>query len=414
MYKSQIFESEKSCCYRSRMPSPSRKQLLQSGSRKTIAVYMIDWSEWPRQVARGVQRFAHDRSDWRIYFAAGEAGAEQVVNHPERFDGIVTASLREVSTWKRILQQEMTKVVAVTSTIPKTLAAIEGVRVNDAQVAEAIGRHLTAGGFRHLAFAFGPKAGWRNLRAEALVAYAAQNGCSCEVLPLQPKLSYRESLRSLARTIAKSTKPMAIVTWNLSVGRLVVEACRLAKVDVPSDVAVVSWDDDPIVAETLEPTVSAAVLPAEKVGFEAASLLDRLMSQKSPSIPSARLVSPSGLLHIRQSSDVGSLKDRDVFLVMQYIREHGTEPLRIDRIANALHLSRRTMERNFRRITGKSVHDVILSTRLERAKQLLIETEWTTSKVAQFSGLGTEQSLRQNFVKFERITPGLYRARFRQ
>ena len=37
---------------------------------------------------------------------------------------------------------------------------------------------------------------------------------------------------------------------------------------------------------------------------------------------------------------------------MQYIREHGTEPLKVSHLAKVLGISRRKLEQNFLRVTG--------------------------------------------------------------
>ena len=44
--------------------------------------------------------------------------------------------------------------------------------------------------------------------------------------------------------------------------------------------------------------------------------------------------------------------NRDVHLAMQYIREHGTEPLKVSHLAKVLGISRRKLEQNFLRVTG--------------------------------------------------------------
>jgi LacI family transcriptional regulator len=124
------------------------------------------------------------------------------------------------------------------------------------------------------------------------------------------------------------------------------------------------------------------------------------------------LVEPSGVLHVRQSSDVSALRDREVHRALQYIRLHATEPIRIPLIAKAMGISRRKLELDFARVTGHAPSHAIARTRLDLAKQLLIETHWPMEKIAARSGLGTEPALRRAFVEHEKMTPGQYRVRF--
>jgi LacI family transcriptional regulator len=146
------------------------------------------------------------------------------------------------------------------------------------------------------------------------------------------------------------------------------------------------------------------------MGYEAARLLARLFEGVRPTEPV--LVEPSDLLHIRQSSDVLALKDRNVHRALQYIRTHATEPIKVPQIAEAMGISRKKLELDFARFLGRTPGQAIAVARLEVAKQLLVETHWPTDKIATRSGFGTEPTLRHAFYEYEKMTPGDYRIRF--
>jgi LacI family transcriptional regulator len=386
------------------LPASLRRRLF-------IAVRLRAWSEWDRQVIRGVQRFAHDRPNWRLYVETGEAGSSRLLSGKLPLNGIITSILLDAApTWKRLVRAPNLRAVAITSAVPASLSSIPRVRIDDAKVAASIGRHLLAGGFRRLAYYGIQRPGVVDARQKGLTDFAAAEGYPCDFMPASKRRG-APSLDSTARWVARLPKPIGIVTWNMSQARQLVEACSRAGVDVPEQAAVVAWDDDPIIAETLEPTISAAVLPAERLGYEAAALLDRLLDG-APAPEAPVTIEPAGILHVRQSSDVSTLKDRDAQLTLQYIREHGTGPLKVSHIASALRISRSKLEREFVRVTGQTPHQAITHVRMERAKQLLVETEWRLSKVAERCGMGTEETLRRLFQSHERMTPGAYRERF--
>jgi LacI family transcriptional regulator len=378
---------------------------------RRVAVQLRDWSEWCRQVIRGVQRFAHERPDWRLYVDAGHGGPSRVLGNGVALDGIVTGVLDDTRAWKRVLGAGRTKVVAFTAVVPTALEALPRVRVDDAKVASTIGRHLLAGGFRRLAYCAAHMPGMDDARRRGVCAFAESQGVPCDVYTHRPGEGIDIRMPSLVRWVKKLPKPVGIATWNMAVARSVVEACQRAGVNVPEQVAVVAWDDDPMLAETLEPTLSANVLPAEQLGYEAARRLDALMNGSTPPTPAA-VIEPSGVLRVRQSSDVSTLKDRDVHLAMQYIREHGTEPLSVPKVAKSLGISRRKLEQHFARVTGHTPHDAIVRVRLDRAKQLLLETNWPLARIAERAGMGTAQTLRRLMTADEGLTPAEYRRRF--
>lgn len=380
-----------------------------------VALRIADWSSWARDVVRGVQHFAHGRADWNLHIAGGDLDPRAGHNRIE-FDGLITHRLVDVASIRRLMRTSNTKIVTFSSNVPTVFKGLPRVKVDDAKMAESIGRHLISGGFRQFAFyglAHSPNLRHENSRWEALKAFATAQGLPCEAfIQTAARSGSRAQLNSISRWLKRSPKPLGVVTWNVGMARLFAEACQAAELSVPEEVAIVSWDDDPMIAQAMEPSISAAVLPAEKLGYESARLLDAVLSGRVTEPFKPVLVEPSGLIRIRKSSDVSALKDRDVFLAVQYIREHAIESIRVSDVAAAVGISRSKLESEFRRILSQTPRDVIVSVRLEYAKQLLLETDWPTSQIAQRSGFGTEPTLRAAFIAGEKTTPGNYRARF--
>jgi LacI family transcriptional regulator len=384
-----------------------------AAARRTVAVRLRDWSEWCRQVVRGVQHFAHDRPSWRLHVEIGMTDAVRVAPDELVIDGMITGIIGTSTPWRRLLREARTQVVALTAAVPNSMAKVVRVQVDDALVARTIGQHLLAGGFRRLAYFGTLRPGFRNARSRGLLSFAQTENIPCEIFEPKPGKSMGVPMAQLTRWVKKLPKPVGIAAWNINIARNVIQACQRAHVSVPEEVAVVAWDDDPLLAETLEPTITAIVLPAERVGFEAAKLLDQLMEGAGPRPTEPVTIAPSGILHVRQSSDVSSLKDRNVHLAVQYINEHATEPLKVTQIAHELRISRRKLEQDFVRVTGQTLHEAIVRVRLERAKQLLLDTDWRLERVADRSGMGSTQTLIRRVLRHEGITPAEFRERFR-
>ena len=69
-----------------------------------------------------------------------------------------------------------------------------------------------------------------------------------------------------------------------------------------------------------------------------------------------------------------------------------------------------TLERRFARTLGRSPKEEILRVRLNRARQLLVETEFPLSLVAEKIGLEHAEYLNVIFKKKTGLTPGQFRA----
>ena len=86
-----------------------------------------------------------------------------------------------------------------------------------------------------------------------------------------------------------------------------------------SDVAVIGAINDPLVCSLCVPRLSSIDVPCRAIGFEAARMLQQLMSGKRPQAP---LLLPPGEIVVRQSSDTLSVADTDIASAVRFIREH--------------------------------------------------------------------------------------------
>lgn len=89
-----------------------------------------------------------------------------------------------------------------------------------------------------------------------------------------------------------------------------------------------------------------------------------------------------------------------------------SEPLTVERLAAAAHLSRRTFIRAFRAHTGATPAAWIKRQRLDEARRLLETTDLPIDQVAAACGFGSTVTLRQNFAAAFDTSPSEYRRRF--
>jgi LacI family transcriptional regulator len=180
---------------------------------------------------------------------------------------------------------------------------------------------------------------------------------------------------------------------------------------VPDDVAVLGVDNDDVFCELSNPPLSSIALNAETAGYRAAELLDAMMrgrTQKPAHIPAEVL----GVV-TRISTDFIAVGDPDIAAALQFIRRERGNHISVDDVAESSPLSRRTLEKRFRSATGRTILEDIRLVRLERAKQLLVETSHSISKVAALSGFGSSGYFIQFFQRQVGKTPRKYRSEMR-
>jgi len=97
----------------------------------------------------------------------------------------------------------------------------------------------------------------------------------------------------------------------------------------------------------------------------------------------------------------------------RWASEHLDEPLTLQNLAEQESVSVRTFTRRFRQEVGLSPLQWLNRQRVDRARQLLEETDLTIDQIAVEAGFGTTASLRQHLQSTLRISPSMYRNNFR-
>jgi AraC-like DNA-binding protein len=86
------------------------------------------------------------------------------------------------------------------------------------------------------------------------------------------------------------------------------------------------------------------------------------------------------------------------------------EPLDVQELARAAHLSPAHFSREFRRAFGETPHQYLLTRRLERAAELLRNTDRSVLEVCLAVGLTSVGSFTTSFGRLFGLTPTAYRA----
>lgn len=100
--------------------------------------------------------------------------------------------------------------------------------------------------------------------------------------------------------------------------------------------------------------------------------------------------------------------------IRQYIRSRLSEEITRDELAAYVYLNPAYLSRLFKKETGLSISDVIIQERLQKAKQLLEETELKITDIAEQVGYTSLGSFSNLFKRVVGTTPQQYRARNRK
>lgn len=288
--------------------------------------------------------------------------------------------------------------------------------VDNGAVSRLAAEHLLERGFRRFAFCGFAGVYWSDVRRDAFQQAVRAAGCTCDfhyLPPLAPAARSRDRMEArLTCWVSNLPKPVAVMACCDPPGVMLLEACRRGGVAVPEEAAVIGVDNDEPLCMIADPPLSSVNSNHERVGFEAAALLDRLMSGECPP-DSAVHVQPQGVV-ARTSTDVLAIDDAEMAAIVRFIRERACEGINVRDVVSFSGLSRSTLIRRAQKVLGRSLHAEIVRVRLQRACRLLAETDLSLEAVTSNSGFKHRQYLYKVFQDKFGETPAEYRKRMAQ
>lgn len=95
--------------------------------------------------------------------------------------------------------------------------------------------------------------------------------------------------------------------------------------------------------------------------------------------------------------------------LLYYVQTHLNQPLTLERAARGMYLSSAQFARRMRQETGKSFVQFLTDYRIEEAKVLLRDSNWTVTAMADFLGFTTPSYFQIVFKRHTGKTPTQYR-----
>jgi LacI family transcriptional regulator len=373
---------------------------------RRVAVLLSTDRQYHRGVLQGVARFSRLHGPWDLESEPTHAAGQMPLSRLKHVHGVMlmVTSRRQI----QLLRRWNLPAVNMSSRYPEEELA--HVSNDGASIARMAIEHFIERGFGHFAFCDLTDAScYRRHRWEQELAARGLAGHVFKVTAAQrDDWVLGRDRRRLEAWLRKLPKPVGILAHNDLRGRHVVDACRRLEIAMPDAVAVLGVDNELPHCEMCNPPLSSIVTDSERIGFEAAALLQKLMDGKRPD-PMRLLIPASGIV-VRQSSDVTATADIHVAKAVRYIREHAFEGIDVGDVLREVMISRTALDKRFLKALGHSPHEEIRRVRLKRARELLSESDLTIEAIAERCGFRHGEYLGAVFLQEFGQTPGDFRA----
>lgn len=366
-----------------------------------------------RELLHGVARYSKLHGPWSFFINPGDY--KQVVPKIKEWggDGII-ARIADKRIAEAVLSANVPTIALGLNDEQmepgNPLAELSEISSDPLEVSKLAAEHLLQRQFTEFAYVGCEDRGWSKRRERTYYNYLSSMGYNPYVYR-QPRSSqmrtWEREQKLLAKWISELPTPIGLFACDDDRGRQVLEACQVAGLRVPLDIAVVGVDNDEVFCELADPSLSSVALNAETAGFRAAELLDNMIHGRKRK--RRRIVVEALGVVARRSTDIFAVEDEDITSALQFIQKTMGKDISVNDVVNHVNISRRNLERRFREALGCSILEEIHLLRVEQAKRLLRETSYPISQVAHQAGFKTTQYFIQFFQKRVGKTPRRFR-----
>ncbi|WP_052121781.1 XylR family transcriptional regulator [Gallibacterium genomosp. 2] len=282
---------------------------------------------------------------------------------------------------------------------------------NDAILQVAF-EHLQRKGINHFAFYGLPNPGfqhWSNERRMAFERIMKNNNYQPEIYLGQETHAdnWQQAQQQLSEWITALPKHTGIIAVTDARARHLLQTCELLDIPVPDQLCIIGIDNEELIQAFSRVSLSSVVQGTKNMGYQAAKLLHAQLENRP--IKQYQYLIPPLRIESRTSTDYRSIQDPLVIQALHYIRVNACSGIKVEQVLDYVKASRSNLENRFRIETGKTIHQILHNEKMNKAKQLLTDTDIAIQEIAEICGYPSVQYFYFVFKKEFNQTPNEYR-----
>ena len=382
----------------------TNEQIPVAAGRVKNVMLALEW--YYPEMHRGVARYARGHN-WNITF-----DFEDPLPDNWQGDGVLTLLAARKNRWRTLKNFEGPVVDLGES---QSDIHLPRVTMDNFRIGQMAAEFYLERGYKNFAYTHRWDLGVSKRRLDGFQQELKKAGFDCHVLCWEKERNHivdtrEQRLLWLKARLDKLPHPLAMFSsWDI-IATEVMEACVLAELEVPEQVAVLGVDNTELICECLRAPMSSIDNNLELVGYEGAALLDRIMDGQ-PVPDSPKYISPKGIVE-RRSTDHLAVDHPQVATALHFIHKEYSQHISMLDILERVPISRSGLEKAFREHYVRPPMEELRVVRLKKTQNLLVETEDKISTIAKQTGFMTSQNLCRCFKQHFGITPKQYRTKF--
>ena len=264
---------------------------FQKKKNKNVMVWLDTSRASDCGLLRGIVHYAQVFGPWTFYhpypsyldtsFGSGRKKLLWDCLKTWKADGLI-ATLNDPSIAKEISARGISLVI-----VPTGEQLIEG-HPNICDSTGATGKmgaeYLLERGFKQFAFCGFFRDYWSQIRGQSFSDTILKHNCGIHIYQPPKKhkrFRWESEMPYMVKWLKSLPKPIGLMACNDERGQHVLDACKIAGLNVPDEIAVLGVDNDDMICETTDPPLSSMILNIKKCGYESAAFAKLMQGEKA-------------------------------------------------------------------------------------------------------------------------------------
>ena len=246
------------------------------------------------------------------------------------------------------------------------------VDVDEDGVGETAIAHFEEKGIENFAYFAQCDQYWTRRRRDGFVSALRRRGKECHVFIKQSSITMpvciwaKREQRELIEWLRSLPYPTGLMTAYDMHAKQVLELCQQEGIRIPDQIAVLGINNEEWFCRMQSPPLSSIIQNGKRTGYESSRLLLKMI--RGAKLPKLPLLFPPIGVKTRQSTDLVAIPDEDIAQALRIIRHNTKDGVTINDVVDQVGLSRRTLERKFKKYYSRTIGEEIIHQRLAAAK----------------------------------------------
>lgn len=371
-------------------------------------------SGYSRRLLKGIIRYSREVGPWSfqrmpLYFRMmyGENG---VVEYAQKWkaDAIV-AQLRNIN----IELLNSLQIPIIVQNYRERNKAVSNLTGDYHKTGVMAAKFFLAKGYRNFAFYGYKNAIWSRERGTGFKEEVESLGHKCYFMenknPDNREWVYNHEY--LGKWLMSLPKPIALFACDDYYALQISETCNVYNIQIPDEISLLGVDNDELLCNISNPPLSSIVLDVENGGYQAGKLLHQLINQETQE--AFNIIVEPLYVEQRTSTEKYAVADKHIQKVLTYIDKNYTNPISVDDLVKEVPLSRRVLEKKFKKVTGTSLYQCIQDHKIDHFVRILLTGDCTLYDAALQAGFDSYKNVSRIFRKYYSISPAEYRKCYR-